>query len=152
VVTVVIDCADTKAVTNTEMANLVSAVVQYNATIEAAAADLDWVYVDPNALLRQLSATPGAILAFPNFPGLPGVSADASQNTPFGTALSRDGIHPSTSTQRLIANALGTPVVGLYGPKDAAVTGPFWDRARVVRSGVACSPCTLRRCSDTIRV
>ncbi|MGQ0551646.1 MAG: glycosyltransferase family 9 protein [Planctomycetota bacterium] len=48
------------------------------------------------------------------------------------------------------ANALGTPVVGLYGPKDSAVTGPFFDRARVVRAGVACSPCTLRRCTDRI--
>lgn len=49
-----------------------------------------------------------------------------------------------------LANALGTPVLGLYGPKDPDVTGPFWDRARVVRAGVACSPCTLRRCGDPI--
>lgn len=49
-----------------------------------------------------------------------------------------------------LANALGTPVVGLYGPKDPAVTGPCFDRARVVRAGVACSPCTLRRCGDRI--
>ncbi len=49
-----------------------------------------------------------------------------------------------------LANALGTPVIGLYGPKDPAVTGPYYDRSRVVRSGVSCSPCTLRRCSDTI--
>jgi heptosyltransferase I len=49
-----------------------------------------------------------------------------------------------------LANALGTPVVGLYGPKDPAVTGPFFDRARVVRADVACSPCTLRRCGDRI--
>lgn len=49
-----------------------------------------------------------------------------------------------------LANALGTPVLGLYGPKDPAVTGPFFDRARVVRAGVACSPCTLRRCGDRI--
>lgn len=49
-----------------------------------------------------------------------------------------------------LANALGTPVLGLYGPKDPAVTGPFFDRSRVVRSGVACSPCTLRRCNDRI--
>ncbi len=49
-----------------------------------------------------------------------------------------------------LANALGTPVVGLYGPKDPAVTGPFFDGASVVRAGVACSPCTLRRCGDRI--
>ena len=49
-----------------------------------------------------------------------------------------------------LANATGTPVVGLYGPKDPAVTGPAWDRSRVVRSGVACSPCSLRRCADRL--
>jgi len=49
-----------------------------------------------------------------------------------------------------LANALGTPVVGLYGPKDPAVTGPYWDRARVVRSDTDCSPCTLRRCAEVL--
>lgn len=49
-----------------------------------------------------------------------------------------------------LANALGTPVVGLYGPKDPAVTGPFWDRSRVVRSATDCSPCTLRRCAEVL--
>ncbi len=49
-----------------------------------------------------------------------------------------------------LANALGTPVLGLYGPKDPTVTGPAYDRSRVVRAGVACSPCTLRRCDDRI--
>ena len=45
------------------------------------------------------------------------------------------------------AAALGTPLVGLYGPKDPATYGPYWANARVVRKGVACSPCTLRRCA-----
>lgn len=49
-----------------------------------------------------------------------------------------------------LANALATPVVGLFGPKDPAVNGPFFDRSRVVRSGVACSPCTLRRCVERL--
>jgi ADP-heptose:LPS heptosyltransferase len=49
-----------------------------------------------------------------------------------------------------LANFHGTPVVGLYGPKDPTRTGPFFDRSRVVRAGVACSPCTLRRCSDRL--
>ncbi len=49
-----------------------------------------------------------------------------------------------------LANALGTPVVGLYGPKSPNVTGPYWDRSEVVTAGVDCSPCTLRRCSDRI--
>lgn len=49
-----------------------------------------------------------------------------------------------------LANALGTPVVALFGPKDPSVNGPFFDRAVVVRSGVACSPCTLRSCADRL--
>jgi heptosyltransferase-1 len=46
-----------------------------------------------------------------------------------------------------LAAALGTRVVGLYGPKDPRTYGPYWENARVVRKGVACSPCTLRRCA-----
>lgn len=49
-----------------------------------------------------------------------------------------------------LANALGTPVVGLYGPKDPAVNGPFFDRSEVVRAGLDCSPCSLRRCADRL--
>jgi ADP-heptose:LPS heptosyltransferase len=61
-----------------------------------------------------------------------------------------DLVVASDSLPLHLANALGTPVVGLYGPKDPAVTGPYFDRATVVRAGVACSPCTLRRCGDRI--
>ena len=39
-----------------------------------------------------------------------------------------------------LAAALGTPVVGLYGPKDPRTYGPYWENSRVVRKGVACSP------------
>jgi ADP-heptose:LPS heptosyltransferase len=46
-----------------------------------------------------------------------------------------------------LAAALGTRVVGLYGPKDPRTYGPYWENARVVRKGVKCSPCTLRRCA-----
>jgi ADP-heptose:LPS heptosyltransferase len=49
-----------------------------------------------------------------------------------------------------LANALGTPVLGLYGPKDPAVTGPAFDRSRVIRSDATCAPCTLRRCRDRV--
>jgi len=45
-----------------------------------------------------------------------------------------------------LAAALGTPVVGIFGPKDPAVYAPFGSRSAVVRSGVECSPCTKRRC------
>ena len=40
-----------------------------------------------------------------------------------------------------LASALGVPSVSVYGPTDPAVTGPLGRRARVLRSGVECSPC-----------
>jgi len=51
-----------------------------------------------------------------------------------------------------IAAALGIPVVGLYGPKDARVYGPYppGPRTRVLRSTAPCSPCRLRRCDHKI--
>lgn len=57
-----------------------------------------------------------------------------------------------------LAAALGVPVLGIYGPKDPAVYGPYGARAdgtagllaSVVQPDVACRPCTLRRCSAPI--
>lgn len=53
-----------------------------------------------------------------------------------------------------LAAALGTPVVGLYGPKDPAVYGPLDGRtgqaAPTVWKNVHCSPCKLRRCDNVI--
>ena len=40
-----------------------------------------------------------------------------------------------------LAAALGTPVVGIYGPTDPAHTGPRSVRAAVVRRPVPCGPC-----------
>jgi lipopolysaccharide heptosyltransferase I len=53
-----------------------------------------------------------------------------------------------------LAAALGVPVVGLYGPKDPAIYGP-WNGARrrpaaAVWKQVHCSPCRLRRCGNVI--
>jgi lysophospholipase L1-like esterase len=112
---VVIGCTDAEAISDTEMLNIVSATAQYNAAMAAEAAERDWLFVDPNDLLRQLAGTPGAVLPFPAFPGLPGVTPEMSQNAPFGTALSRDGFHPSTSTHVLVANALIAAINAKYG-------------------------------------
>ena len=53
-----------------------------------------------------------------------------------------------------LAAALGVPVVGLYGPKDPAIYGP-WNSAtgevgRAVRRPVHCSPCRRRTCPNVI--
>jgi len=45
-----------------------------------------------------------------------------------------------------LACALGTPVVGLYGPTDPARNGPFSPADRVVRRVPSCAPCHRRRC------
>ena len=116
----VIDCSDATAVTNTEMANLFSAVAQYNAAIEAEADARDWVYVDPNDLLLSLLGTSGAILSFPAFPGT-GPDSTTSRTAPFGTALSLDGIHPSASTHVGVANALIAAINAKYGTSIPAI-------------------------------
>jgi heptosyltransferase-2 len=45
-----------------------------------------------------------------------------------------------------VAAAVGTPVIAIFGPTDAAATGPASSLARVVRTPVECSPCLHRRC------
>jgi len=49
-----------------------------------------------------------------------------------------------------LAAFLGTPVVGLYGPKDPRLYGPRFGPARVVRTWLPCSPCTRRTCPDVL--
>jgi len=51
-----------------------------------------------------------------------------------------------------IAAALDVPTVGLFGPKDERIYGPYpsGPTNRVVRSTAACSPCRLRRCDHRI--
>lgn len=45
-----------------------------------------------------------------------------------------------------MAAGLGTPVLGLYGPKHPGTYGPFWPNGRVVRGAEECSPCRHRKC------
>lgn len=45
-----------------------------------------------------------------------------------------------------VAAALGVPTVALFGPKDPRVLAPVGPHVRTVRTGVRCSPCTLRFC------
>jgi len=104
-----IDCSDTHVISVPETLNMLGTVVQYNARIAQAAAARGWAYVDPNLLLRALAAVPGAIRPFPAFPPDP-----SAFTAPFGTALSQDGVHPSTSTQRLIAATLRDSINAHY--------------------------------------
>lgn len=44
-----------------------------------------------------------------------------------------------------MAAAVGTPVVALFGPSDPARYGPRATHERIVRAGIACSPCGMVR-------
>jgi len=89
-----------------EAVNIIGTVVQYNAAIQQAAVARDWAYLDPNPILRTFAADTNRIRPFPHFPPNPAAPDSISVNAPFGNAASRDGVHPSSSTQRLIAQIL----------------------------------------------
>jgi len=103
-----LDCSNYHVISVPEAVNMISTVAQYNATIQAAATARNWLFVDPNPLLRTL-AQAGAIRPFPAFPPDPN-----STTAQFGTAVSRDGVHPSTSTQKLVAQSLQQAINAFY--------------------------------------
>lgn len=45
-----------------------------------------------------------------------------------------------------MANALGIPVIAIFGPTDPSVTGPFQDPAVVIKKDTVCWPCSYRDC------
>ena len=57
-----------------------------------------------------------------------------------------------------LAALLGTPLLGLFGPKDPEIYGPYGRRVDgtaglldvLTREDVACRPCRLRRCGDPL--
>jgi hypothetical protein len=109
-----LDCSDTHVIDVLETLNMIGTVVQYNATIAQAAAARTWPYVDPNPLLRAFAADTNLVRPFPHFPPIPAAPDSISVNAPFGSALSRDGVHPSTATQRVIAQALRDAINAHY--------------------------------------
>jgi len=57
-----------------------------------------------------------------------------------------------------LAALVGTPLLGLFGPKDPSVYGPYGIRADgtpgllpvLTQDDVACRPCSLRRCENPL--
>ncbi len=111
-----LDCSVPQVISVTEALGMIGAVIQYNTTIKAAADARGWLYLDPNPLLQLLAQDPTQIRPFPAFP--PDANATAA---PFGTAVSRDGIHPSSSTQKLIAQSLQQAINAFYGSAIPAI-------------------------------
>jgi len=106
-------CTETQTVQPAELRKLVATVNTYNAFIQAQAAARGFAYLDPNTLFTALPA--GAIPAFPTITGAGAVSA------PFGSYFSRDGVHPTALTHKLVANALITLINGTYATKLGAI-------------------------------
>jgi lipopolysaccharide heptosyltransferase II len=45
-----------------------------------------------------------------------------------------------------LANAVGTPIVAIFGPTNPKRTGPYRGNYRIVRQELPCIPCYLKRC------
>jgi hypothetical protein len=117
-----LSCADTIApiVVPSELRALVAAVTAYNAKIATVANAHGWAYLDPNAKLAALAADTAQVRPFPilptRLPGGPPVPGDsAAARRPFGRAFSRDAVHPSVSTHRLLADTLRVLINSTYG-------------------------------------
>jgi lysophospholipase L1-like esterase len=111
-----LDCSNYHVISVAEAVNMISTVAQYNAAIQQAATARGWLFLDPNVLLKALAANPANIRPFPAFPPDPNATA-----APFGTAISRDGIHPSTATQKLIAQTLQGAINAFYNSAIPAI-------------------------------
>lgn len=49
-----------------------------------------------------------------------------------------------------LSAAVGTPAIALFGPTDPARTGPYGTGHFIVRAGLSCSPCLLKKCPTTL--
>ncbi len=64
-----------------------------------------------------------------------------------GAVLKKSRLVISNDTALMhLANALNVPVLGIFGPTDAAKYGPRGGKAVVVRSMLNCSPCEKAQC------
>jgi hypothetical protein len=117
-----LDCADTVAgvVVPSELVKLVGAMTAYNAFISSQATARGWAYLDVNAKLAQLAADTAQVRPFPYFPQ--GNAGDTvAVRRPFGRAFSLDGIHPSASTHRILADTLRHVIDAKYGTAIPAI-------------------------------
>ena len=97
-----LDCAVPQVVSAFEASFMTSMVKGYNQTIAQIASNVGWAYLDPNPILENLLQDPMAIRSFPAFD-----PTDPQHETaPFGTALSRDGFHPSAGSHVLVMQTL----------------------------------------------
>ena len=108
-----LDCSDDHNVEPGELANLHATVAAYNTMISARATTRGWAYFNPNAAFAALRADTTAVRIFPN-PATTSCNGSYPSGSPFGTAFSCDGIHPSTASHLLIAQSLVQTINAKY--------------------------------------
>ena len=125
--TFTLDCSVPQVVVPEELVRLVAAVTAYNAKISAVATAQGWAYFDPNPVFDSV-ALAGSIPAFPfakrfdtgAVNGCAGAPAKTTPPTapatppPFGLIFSCDGVHPSATAHRLIAQHLRSAINTQY--------------------------------------
>jgi hypothetical protein len=112
---VTLDCADTlQSLQPAEYGKLFSTAASYNAAIAAEAASRGWAYIDFNSAMDSVRAVANAVRAFP-------LLGQPCTTSPFGTAFSCDGIHPSAATHKLFANKLIEAINAKYGTSLARI-------------------------------
>jgi lysophospholipase L1-like esterase len=110
-----LNCLDDHNITPSEIANLHASVAAYNSHIAAAASSRGYAYFDPNIAFAQLRADTSQVVIFPHFPPTPNDNSPGVVERPFGSAFSRDGVHPSAATHKLVTNALILAINAKYG-------------------------------------
>ncbi len=80
--------------------------------------------------------------------GVGGVNlAGATDISRLAAAIARCRLFVTNDTGPMhVADAVGTPVVAVFGPTDWIVTPPFGERHTLVRHDIECSPCLKRVC------
>jgi len=112
-----LDCLNDHNITPSELANLHAIVVAYNTHIAAQATSRGYAFIDPNPLILTVKADTAQFALFPH-----ANPADPKFTTaPFGSAFSRDGVHPSTASHKLIANTLIQTINAKYGTQLPAI-------------------------------
>ena len=112
------------------------------------------------ALARGFAARGGAVWLFGSRKDAPttaqvnehagGVCTDLAGRTTLTQAIDllalADAVVTNDSGLMHVAAALDRRVIALYGSSDPAMTPPMSDKAVVLRTGIACSPCFKREC------
>lgn len=112
-----IDCSDGPSViSGAEITAMATAITAYNAHIAEVAEERGWAYWDINPALqaeRQGATNPTGRI--PAFPDVNGAFANPRTSVLFGPLFSLDGVHPSSTAHRLVADSVAATINRVYG-------------------------------------